>query len=101
MRRSIDYDEHISEQLRNAEYRGGFLLSIMETIDDEPGMELFEALKYVIAKMGVTEFAKLVKMERSSVSRILSQEATPKVETLDKFLAPFGLKVKIDVEEVA
>lgn len=73
-------------------------------ISGDDGVEplpLFDALKIAIGRMGVTEFAELVRMERSSVSRILSQSTIPKVETLDRFLKPFGLRVKLDVIEVA
>ena len=73
----------------------------MSTVDGEEGLSLLDALVTVIGKMGVTEFADLAGMQRSSVARIISQKSPPKLETIDKMLAPFALKVKIDVEKVA
>ena len=97
MYRTKDFDEYLSEEMKTPEFRREYLLALMEDMDEVEGLPLFEALKMVIAKMGVTEFAELVGMKRSSVSRILSQASLPRLETLDKFLEPFGLKVKIEV----
>ena len=101
MYRTSDFDKHLSKQLKRAKYRREYLLSVVSEMDGEPGLTIFEALKHTISKMGVTEFANMVNMKRSSISRILSQESAPKLETLDKLLAPFGLEVKVDVREIA
>lgn len=101
MHRSDEYDCYVAEQLRDPEYRQSYLLALMPTVDGEEGLPLLDALVSVIRKMGVTEFADLAGMQRSSIARIISQQSPPKLETIDKMLAPFGLKVKIDVEKVA
>ena len=101
MHRSNDYDSYVAEQLRDSEYRQSYLLALMSTVDGEEGLSLLDALVSVIGKMGVTEFADLAGMQRSSIARIMAQKSPPKLETIDKMLAPFGLKVKIDVEKVA
>ena len=101
MHRSNDYDSYVAGQLRDPEYRQSYLLALMSTVDGEEGLSPLDALVSVIGKMGVTEFADLAGMQRSSVARIISQKSPPKLETMDKMLAPFGLKVKIDVEKVA
>ena len=101
MYRTKDFDKHLSKQLQNPSYRKGYLLSLIKDDNGEEGLSLFDSLKHVISKMGVTDFANLTDMERSSISRLLSQDSPPKLETLNRLLIPFGLKVKIDLEEVA
>ncbi len=99
--RTKNFDEYLSEQLQDYDYRREYLLQLMTTVDDEEGLSLFDALKETVNTMGVTEFSDLVGMERSGISRLLSQEHLPKVETLDRLLVPFGLKTRIGVEKVA
>ena len=99
--RTKDFDEYLSQQLQDCDYRREYLLELIRAVDGEEGLSLLEALKDIINTMGVTEFSKLVGMKRSAISRLLSQEKLPKVDTLDKLLAPFGLRAKINVEEVA
>ncbi|MCB9086690.1 MAG: type II toxin-antitoxin system RelE/ParE family toxin [Bdellovibrionaceae bacterium] len=101
MYRNKDFDEYVSQEMRDPLYRREYLISMISGDDGVEPLPLFDALKIAIGRMGVTEFAELVRMERSSVSRILSQSTIPKVETLDRFLKPFGLRVKLDVIEVA
>ena len=72
-----------------------------EPFNGDEGLCLIDALKDIIGTMGVTEFAKLCDMERSAVSRFLSQNTTPKVDTLNRMLSPFKFKVKLELEEVA
>lgn len=101
MYRTKDFDEHLSKQLKDPAYRKEYLQELISPSDLEEGLEPIEAIKSIIAAMGVTEFSKLCKMERSSVSRILYQESMPRVETLNKMLAPFKFKIRLELEEVA
>ncbi len=101
MYRTKDFDELLYEELKDLEFAKGYFLSKMQEIDGEPGLPFFDALKHVVRKMGIKEYAELVGMERQNISRIIANDAPPKVETLDKMLAPFGLRIKFDVVEVA
>ena len=101
MYRTKDFDEHLSKELKNAKYRKEYLQQLTRPFDGEEGLSLIDALKDIISTMGVSEFAKLCKMERSSVSRILSQETLPKVDTLNRMLRPFKFRIKLELEEVA
>jgi DNA-binding phage protein len=101
MYRTQDFNEHLSEQLKSAKYRKEYLQQLINPFDGEEGLSLMGALKDIISTMGVTEFAKLCKMERSSVSRLLSQDTTPKVDTLNRMLSPFKFKIRLELEEVA
>ena len=101
MYRTQDFNEHLSDQLKNAQYRKEYLKELINPFDGEESLNLIDALKDIISTMGVTEFAKLCKMERSAVSRFLSQNTTPKVDTLNRMLLPFKFKVKLALAEVA
>ena len=101
MRRSKDFDEYLYEQLQNAEFAKNYFISSMEELDGEPGLDLFDALKNIIRKMGSKEYADLVEMDQSNISRILSQDDIPKLETLNRLVAPFKLKIRLDIEDVA
>ena len=100
MYRTIDFDEVLASQLSDYEFRKEYLLTLMEG-DEEDSMEVHEALIHVAKKMGVTEFSELVKMNRVAVSRFISLGSRPKVSTLEKMLKPFGLKIRLTVEEAS
>ena len=73
----------------------------MDLMEGDEGFDPLTALKHTIKGMGIKEFAQRANIPEKSVSRMLSSKAIPKIETLDKYFAPFGLQVKIEVEEVA
>ena len=99
MYRHGSYDEKLASKLRGSrKFARGFLLALME---DEDGLTPLEALKHTIHKMGVREFSEMATIPEKSVSRMLSIDEIPKLDTLDRYFAPFGLKVKIDLENVA
>jgi hypothetical protein len=51
--------------------------------------------------MGVKEFSEAAKVPYESVCRMLESDSIPKITTLDRYFAFFGLKVKIVLEDVA
>ncbi len=98
MYRTKSFDEMVSKELQDPMNAREFMLASME---GEDGKNLIDALKRTISIMGVSEFAELIGVQRSNVSRMLSQDDIPKIETLNRYLEPFKLRVRIDVEEVA
>ncbi|MCB9027136.1 MAG: hypothetical protein H6625_12505 [Bdellovibrionaceae bacterium] len=96
--RTESFDAYLSEQLQNPEMAKEFLLSSME---GEDSLNLIDALKRTISCMGIKEFSEISGIHRHSISRMLSQDDIPKIETLNNYLAPFHLRVKIQVEDVA
>lgn len=98
MYRSESYDKFISKQLQDEpEFAREYILSSMK----EDKLSLVDALKLMISKMGVSEFAKLADSHRSNISRFISTDEIPKLETLNRYLAPFKLRAKLEVELVA
>ncbi len=99
MYRHGSYDEKLATKLQGSQkFAKGFLLTLME---DEEGLTPLDVLKHTIHKMGVREFSEMADIPEKSVSRMLSSDEIPKLDTLDRYFAPFGLKVKIDLESVA
>ena len=98
MKRHPTYDEKLARELRNQKFAAEYFLTLMEGSD---GLELLEALKHAIQRMGIKEFAKKAKIHPKSVSRMLASEAFPKFDTLNQYLSPFGLQVKITAEPKA
>lgn len=99
MYRSNSYDEAISKKMQNPEFAQEYIRSLVND-EDEP-MEVEDALRLVIGRMGVTEFANLVGENKSNVGNFLNGQRVLKVETLNKYLAPFHLRVKKVLEDVA
>ena len=96
--RNKSFDELLSKQLRNPEFARGY---IFEAMRGEDALTIEEVLFEMIQIIGIKEYAELVGMQASNVTRMLSSGEIPKIETINRLLAPFGLKAKIDVEEVA
>ncbi len=101
MYRTKDFDEHLAAELKDMDFAREYFLATMNSIEGESALPFFEALKLVIRKMGVKEYAKKIKMERTTVQRILAQDELPKVETLNQMLEPFRLRIRLELEEVA
>ena len=73
------------------------LVSAMRDTDGD----LLSALKDAISCVGAKEYVKISGINRRSVARMLAQSDVPKIDTLNRYLAPFGLKVRIQVEDAA
>ena len=99
MYRSNSYDEKISQKMKKPAFAQEYLLSLVN--DENEPMEVEEALKFAINRMGVTEFANLIGENKSNVGNFLNGKRILKEDTLNKYLAPFRLKVKKVLEEVA
>src|SRR6266446_3533249 len=96
MYRSKSYDEELSERLQNRKYASGFLLTLMK---GEDGLDLEEALKVTIERMGIKEFSNLSKIAAPNVVRMIKGRVQPTIATLDRYLAPFGLQVRVILEK--
>lgn len=96
MYRTKSFDEFLSKELRKPKIGREYIIAAIEA-----DKSLLDALVEVISIMGTKEFAKLTGIKPQNVSRFLSQDSIPKIETLNQMLAPFKLKAKLNVEKVA
>ncbi len=73
----------------------------MELINDEnEPMSVEDALRFVIKRMGTTDFANLVGKSKQTIDKFLKEIRNPKRETLDQLLRPFDLRTVVRVESV-
>ena len=84
--RSRDWNEGLSERLKDLNYASDFLLVLMRD-----GSSLQEALARIIRGYGVREFANLVGLNEAAIQRSINPNYNPTKNTLEKLLTPFGL----------
>ena len=87
-RRSRDWNEGLSADLRDPKFAKEFLLA---SIDE--GVPIQVALAKVVRAFGVKEFAATVHMAAPNVSRAINPRHNPTTDTLNRLLHPFGLKL--------
>ena len=99
MYRNHAYDEDLAKELSDINFAQEYLLSLVED-PDEP-MSIEEALRFMIPRMGIPEFAKIVGKSKSDIDKFLRGERNLKPETLSEYLGPFKLRLKIGLEKAA
>ena len=87
-RRSQDWNVGLAEDLRDAEFAREFLLAAMDE-----GVAIQVALGKVIRAMGVKEFAAKADMAAPNVQRAINPRHNPTLETLNRLLDPFKLRL--------
>jgi probable addiction module antidote protein len=89
-RRTKDWNEGLANDLKNPEFAREFLLAAVEE-----GVSLQQALGKIIRAMGVKEFAEKIGMESPNLLRAINPRHNPTQTTIDRLLAPFGLKLSL------
>lgn len=87
-RRSKDWNEGLAKDLQDPRFAREFLTAAVED-----GVPLKVALAKVIRSTGVKEFAEKVGMPSPNVLRAIHANHNPTQETLERLLAPFGLRI--------
>lgn len=98
MRRGRSYDEDLSKKLKNSKFAQAYIRALME---GEEGLELEAALRHTIERMGIKEFVQLAKVAQPNVSEFIQGKRKLKPETLNIYLKPFRLRVKLVLEEAS
>jgi len=98
MNRTKSYDQELSEKLSDPKFAQAFLMGLME---GEDGLTIEDALRHAIKRMGVKEFSQSVGVPHSNIQEFLKKKRRPKPETLDLYLKPFRLKIKLIVEKAS
>ena len=89
-RRTKDWNEGLAKDLRNPQFAREFLLAAVEE-----GVSLQQALGKVIRAMGVKEFAAKIGTESPNLLRAINPRHNPTQATINRLLAPFGLKLSL------
>ena len=90
-RRSVDWNAGLAQDLKNPKFARGFILAALDAEELSPQI----VLRKVILAYGLKEFSKRVKMPPSNISRALNPRYNPTVQTLNKLLRPFGLRLVV------
>ena len=99
MYRNNAYDEDLAKEMQDPEFAQQYLLNLVED-EDEP-ITVEEALRMAIPRMGVTEFSRKIKKSKTDIDKFLRGERNLKPETLNEYLVPFNLRIKVTLEKVA
>ena len=89
-RRSRDWNEDLSADLRNPDFCREFILASLGE-----GLSLQKVLGKVVRSYGIKEFAKLIKMAPPNLIRAINPKHNPTQETLNRLLRPFGLRLTV------
>ena len=95
--RNRNFNELVAKQMKDLEFAQGFLLANIE----EHGDSVQDALIAAIEATGLSAYADKNGFSIQSVSDFVHKRRECKVGTIDKFLKPFGFKVRLDIEKVA
>lgn len=96
--RTKDYNEELSKRLKRPGYAKEFICSLIEGDD---GLSLEDAVRKMISIMGVKEFSDLTGVASPNLIAFLQGRRNPKLETLNQYLKPFKLKVKLSIEKAS
>lgn len=94
--RSRDWNEEVSQDLKDPAFAQAFLLELLDAGDD-----LQTALGRLIRLHGVKEYAKLVDMDEPAIQRAINPEHNPTKQTLEKLLAPLKLSLGVKPKDAA
>ncbi len=95
-RTSASYKEGLMEDLRHPEEAAAYLNAAIE----EGSQEAFlMALRDVAEANGMTRLAKVTRLNRESMYRMLSKRGNPELSSLAALLEGLGLKLAVKVKE--
>ena len=89
-RRSKDWDIGLAKDLQNPKFAQEFLKACLEE-----GISLQVSLGKVVRAIGIKEFSKKSKLASPNILRALDPKHNPTQETLNRLLAPMGLKLAV------
>lgn len=87
-RRSSEWNDGLAEDLKDFNFAREFLLAAIEE-----DISIQAALGKVIRAYGVKEFSKRVHIPSSNILRAINPKSNPTLETINKLLIPFKLRL--------
>jgi len=89
-RRSIEWEEGLSKDLRNEEFAQEFILAALSE-----GISIQVVLAKVVRAYGVKEFAAKVKLPSSNLLRVINPRHNPTLGMINRLLKPFCLELSV------
>ena len=96
MYRSNSYEVDFSKDMMSKKARQIYLLELIK----DGSMDVAEALKFTIKKMGLKEFCEISGLSKQNLNKFLNSQSL-KQRTIDGLLANFGLRTELIVKKVA
>lgn len=88
-----NYHDDLISRLKDLRYAEGYLNAVLEDGDKKT---FFLALRDVVeAQGGMTRFAKLTRISREHIYRMLSEKGNPEFATLQALLSAFDLQFSV------
>ena len=92
-----NYREDLAKRLKDPAYAEAYLNAALQ---DEDKQVFLLALRDVSeAQRGMTKLAKMTKISREHIYRMLSKKGNPEFQTLKSLLAALGLKISIESKD--
>lgn len=89
--RTIDYKEHLFEDLKDLDYAAGYLTAALEEGED---VFLLAVRDVIQAQNGMTAIAKATKLNREGLYDMLSKKGNPRLSSISSVLKELGFAVE-------
>ena len=89
---TIEHDA--SAYLKTPEDIAAYLNAVVEEMGDDPRLLMIALRNVAKAKGGISELAREANLDRVSLSRTLSGQRTPRLDTLAKVTSACGVKLR-------
>jgi probable addiction module antidote protein len=87
---TIDYKEHLLDQLKDAEYAAGYLTAALEEGED---VFLLAVRDVAQAQGGMAALAQATKLNRENLYDMLSAEGNPRLSSIASILDKLGFEM--------
>jgi probable addiction module antidote protein len=88
---TIDYKEHLLEDLKDLNYAAGYLTAALEEGED---IFLLAVRDVAQAQGGLTALSQATQLNRENLYNMLSQEGNPRFSSITSILSELGLEMK-------
>ena len=87
---TIDYKEHLLQELKDAQYAAGYLTAAIEEGED---VFLLALRDVVQAQLGIAALAQATKLNRENLYDMLSKDGNPRLSSITSILDKLGFSV--------
>ncbi len=88
---TINYEEHLFEDLKDLDYAAGYLTAALEEGDD---VFLLAVRDVVQVQGGMTAISQATNLNRENLYDMLSKEGNPRLSSLTSILHKLGFKIE-------
>ena len=97
MKKKISYRDDLIERLKDIHYTEAYLNAAL--VDEDRKVFLLALRDVAEAQGGMAKFARLTKISREHIYRMLSEKGNPEFTTLKNLLSAIGLKLAIETQD--